>query len=76
MPPRILKTSFMLERWLEDRQLDVKLLSKRAGVSSTKAHNFIYKRDHSIKHEDVLKLQVAAIDTDKELFQYLYEKWL
>ena len=83
MPPKVLQTSFMLQRWLLDRQLDLDILYKRAGVSKAKAYMFIYEYEENtregtmnIRHDEVIRLQQAASDIDHELFSYIYDCWL
>jgi len=83
MPPRVLRSSFMLQRWLQDRQLSIEYLYKRAGVSKRSAYMFIYEFEENmrkgtmnVRFDDVLKLQKAANDIDKELFSYLYKTWV
>jgi len=83
MPPNVLQTSFMLERWLEDRKLPLTILSKRSGVSKLKTIMFI--RDYqehmrngtlNIRFDEVIRLQQAAVDIDHELFAFVYTSWL
>ena len=83
LPPKVLKTSFMLQRWLQDRQLDVKILYKRAHVSKVKTIMFVYEYEErmkegtmNIRFDEVLRLQQAAQDIDHELFSYIYDSWL
>ena len=77
MPPNVLKTPFMLQRWLEDRQLTIEILYKRAKVSRAKSIQFIENNDGSvIKFNEVVRLQQAAIEIDHELFQYIYDSWV
>ena len=83
LPPKVLQTSFMLQRWLLDRQLDIKILYKRAHVTKVKANMFIYEYEENMKagtmnvrFDEVLRLQQAAQDIDHEIFAYIYDSWL